>query len=347
VPTFTFVALAGFLVLTLPSLGRGRRIIGALTVLFPVRALMTIAVPLCLSIGAVLASTANCALRQATISGCSQVDANFNSIPLTVDLGSASSFELLGGAISNTGTSIVVGNVGATSTVTGFPPGTATGFVCTPTSAAPCTSANNSAVTPAYNQIFNPGGSFSMAQGLTSTQSRTDLSGSTTFTANSVNTFSSPNITTGTGIALTFDAANDSSAGFVIEIASTLTAGPIHFNLINGAQASNIFWIVGTDATISPVGFPIVWDGDIIAGGTFTISSIGPSSALGGIINGCVFSTNANTLAGTTEVNGCSAVDAPEPGSAALVGLGLPGGHPDMAAPTDRSPFRLDSSMKP
>jgi hypothetical protein len=96
VPTFTFVALAGFLVLTLPSLGRGRRIIGALTVLFPVRALTTIAVPLCLSIGAVLASTANCALRQATISGCSQVDANFNSIPLTVDLGSASSFETSG-----------------------------------------------------------------------------------------------------------------------------------------------------------------------------------------------------------------------------------------------------------
>lgn len=40
-----------------------------------------------------------------------------------------SSFGLLGGTISNTGNSVVVGNVGATTTITGFPPGTATGTV--------------------------------------------------------------------------------------------------------------------------------------------------------------------------------------------------------------------------
>src|SRR5450631_2188763 len=45
------------------------------------------------------------------------------------DLKSAFSFGLLGGTVSNTGTSLVIGNVGATTTITGFPPGTATGTV--------------------------------------------------------------------------------------------------------------------------------------------------------------------------------------------------------------------------
>ena len=48
---------------------------------------------------------------------------------ISVDLGAAGTFGLLGGTISNTGTSVVTGNVGATTTITGFPPGTAIGTV--------------------------------------------------------------------------------------------------------------------------------------------------------------------------------------------------------------------------
>src|ERR1700730_12324244 len=83
---------------------------------------------------------------------------------------SASSFGLLGGSVSNTGTSLVIGNVGATSTITGFGvgPGTAPGYVCTPASGGPCTAGEDSAVTAAYNAIFSAGGTFSTGQGLSS-----------------------------------------------------------------------------------------------------------------------------------------------------------------------------------
>ena len=50
--------------------------------------------------------------------------------PISVDLGTATSFGLLGGTISNTGTSVVTGNIGvkdASGTITGFPPGITVG----------------------------------------------------------------------------------------------------------------------------------------------------------------------------------------------------------------------------
>jgi hypothetical protein len=53
-------------------------------------------------------------------------------VPIFAIPAAATSFGLLGGSVSDTGTSVVEGNVGATSTITGFPPGTETGFACTP-----------------------------------------------------------------------------------------------------------------------------------------------------------------------------------------------------------------------
>src|SRR5271168_2452126 len=90
-------------------------------------------------------------------------------IPIFDIPAAASSFGLLGGSVSDTGSSTVVGNVGATSTITGFPPGTASGFACTSTSAAPCTAGNNIAVTAAYDSIFGAGGAFSAGLGLAPT----------------------------------------------------------------------------------------------------------------------------------------------------------------------------------
>jgi MYXO-CTERM domain-containing protein len=89
------------------------------------------------------------------------------------------------------------------------------------------------------------------------------------------------------------------------------------FDLEHGAQASNIFWVVQDAATISP-SVPITFDGDILAGTSFTMSAAS-SGAFSGTINGCVFSRTANTLAAATDVNGCSASSVPEPGSAGLV----------------------------
>ena len=52
----------------------------------------------------------------------------------------------------------------------------------------------------------------------------------------------------------------------------------------------------------------IDFDGNILAGSTFTMSAAaGGSGVLAGTINGCVFSdTGTNTLAGSTDVLGCA-----------------------------------------
>ncbi len=243
--------------------------------------------------------------------------------PVLVNLGTASSFGLLGGTISNTGTSVVMGDVGVgngAGTITGFnPTGTTAGggIVVAPGS----TLSNN-----AYIDFVN---AFTTAQLLASTQSYADLTLDRTFIGNNVYTFSTPSISSTTGITLTFDAQNNPNEVFVIRTEAAFTAlGALNFNLTNQAQAANIFWIVGTIATIS-VGSsgPITFDGNILAGQTFTMSAAaGGSGILAGTVNGCVFAENANTLAGTTNVNGCSSSAAtagvPEPGSIGLVGLG-------------------------
>ena len=148
-----------------------------------------------------------------------------------------------------------------------------------------------------------------------------------TFLANNVYTFAVPNISTTTGINLTFDAQNNPNDVFVIRTDGALTVnGALTFTLQNQARAENIFWIIGTIGTIS-VGSsgPITFEGNVLAGESFTMSAAsGGSGVLAGTINGCVYAQTANTLAGTTNVGGCkNAVSAiPEPGSAGLVGLG-------------------------
>jgi type VI secretion system secreted protein VgrG len=236
---------------------------------------------------------------------------------IVVNLGTASSFGLLGGTISNTGTSVVKGNVGVGSgagTITGFnPTGTTVGgSVISPGSAA----SNN-----AYTDFVN---AFNAAELLASTQSYADLTVNRTFIGNNVYTFTQTDISTTTGINLTFDAQNDPSEVFVIRTAGAFTEnGALTFTLENQAQANHIFWIIGTIGTIS-VGSSgsITWDGDILAGQSFTMSAAsGGSGVLAGTINGCVAAETANTLAGTTNVNGCAA-SIPEPGSSGLVILG-------------------------
>jgi len=232
-----------------------------------------------------------------------------------VSLGSAGSFGLLGGTISNTGASVVTGNVGATTTVTGFPPGIATGTVYP----AP----SNPAVNQAYLDFES---AFNSAAGLTSAGSFTTAT-SQTFLGNTVYA-SAGDISTITGTSLTFNALNNPNAVFIIQIPGAFTVnGAMTFTLENEAQASNIFWIVKNAATIS-VGSSgaILFDGNILTGSSFTMSAAsGGSGVLAGTIDGCVFAETANTLAGMTNVGGCassSANSVPEPGGAWLVGLG-------------------------
>lgn len=239
---------------------------------------------------------------------------------VTVDLGSASSFALLGSTITDTGISHIFGNVGATTTITINDPWVVTGTVYP---------AGDPIAMTAYGDFET---AYNTSLGLGSTQPVLSSLGLTqTFTGNNVYTFNNT-ISTTTGTVLTFDAQYNPNEVFVIQIDGAFTVnGALEFHLINGAQANNIFWIVEDAATIS-VGSspPQTFDGSILAGTSFTMSAAsGGSGVLAGTINGCVFSETANTLAGQTTVNGClggglpgGGPGVPEPGSLGLVSLG-------------------------
>jgi hypothetical protein len=244
----------------------------------------------------------------------------FGGNVVSVDLGSASSFALLGGTITNTGISQITGNVGATTTITDNGPWGVTGLVYP---------AGDPTAKTAY-QAFES--AYTTALALASAQPvQSSLGMTQTFIGNNVYTFNNT-ISTTTGTALTFDAEYDPDEVFVIQIDGAFTVNDIlTFDLIRGAQAKNIFWIVQKAATISVESAgPITFDGSILAGTSFTMSAAtGGSGVLAGTINGCVFATTANTLAGQTDVNGCvggglpgGGPGVPEPGSSGLVSLG-------------------------
>jgi hypothetical protein len=268
----------------------------------------------------------------------------------TADMQSAVStgFTLVGDTISNTGGPPVVteitGGVGTPTSgggITGFPTGTATGSVA----------AGGSSATTAYNDFLT---TYNAAMALTGTATPTSASmtSSQTFLGNNVYVMNSSVSTTAptqlTVTQLTFNAQGNSNAVFIIVIPDNFTVnGNLRFNLINGAQADNIFWVVGQAATISVGGAPsdgtyghIDFDGNILAGTTFTMNAAnGGSGVLAGTINGCVFSASGMiNLAGSTNVLGCAAFSgngnvpgpggAPEPGTTGLLccsmlGLGL------------------------
>jgi hypothetical protein len=68
---------------------------------------------------------------------------------------------------------------------------------------------------------------------------------------------------------ITLDAQGDSSAQFIFQIGSTLTtSGNTQILLLNGAQAKNVFWQVGSSATI---GLNSDFEGTILAGASITL----------------------------------------------------------------------------
>jgi ice-binding like protein len=241
---------------------------------------------------------------------------------------SALSFGLLGGTISNTGTSVINGNVGAMTNITGLGvgEGTATGTVY------PTSPSDPAVVTTAYSDFEH---AWSTAMTLTGATALTGLSTSQTLLGNTL--YSLPTGTSSTtGITLTFNAQHNVNAVFIIQAPGNLTFnGAITFNLINGANPDNIFWVVGGDATISPSAV-ITFDGSILAGSTGgTVTMSRTAGSFSSTINGCVFSNATTTLAAATDINGCNATSrfahrpdrsaadpgAPEPGSSGLVSV--------------------------
>jgi hypothetical protein len=70
---------------------------------------------------------------------------------------------------------------------------------------------------------------------------------------------------------LTLDAQGDPNAVFIFKAASTLTtASASNVSLVNGAQASNVFWLVGSSATL---GTSSTLQGSILALTSITVTT--------------------------------------------------------------------------
>jgi hypothetical protein len=185
----------------------------------------------------------------------------------SIDLGAATNFAAFAQAsITNSGTTTVNGDLGLTPglSVAGFLPGQVNGTIQLDNSAAAAALAS---LTAAYNNAQGLSGATIIAENLAG---QTLIPGLYISLANSFE-ISSAN--------LTLDAQGDPNAVWVFQMPGstlTLTAPGCNVILINGAQPSNIFWQVGSSATIA--------SGCVLQGSMLVDTSI--SLASGATVNG-------------------------------------------------------------
>jgi hypothetical protein len=174
----------------------------------------------------------------------------------TVPLGTAASFSVLGGStVTNTGPTTMFGDLGLApgSSVTGAPHV----LGATHVDDAVAIGAKNS-LTTAYNNAASRPSSGSAG---------TDLAGQT-FTSGVRTASSSLLLSSG---SVTLDAQGDPNAVFIFQIGSTLITGSnTSVSLINGAQACNVFWQVGSSATL---GTGTRFVGTVMASATVTANT--------------------------------------------------------------------------
>src|ERR1700722_3778168 len=107
-----------------------------------------------------------------------------------------------------------------------------------------------------------------------------------------------------TGSDLTLDAKGDTNAIWVFQSASSLTVGapgaPRNIILVNGAQAKNVFWYVGSSATINAAGGGTMV-GTIIASAGVSFSTAGNVALV--TLDGRALSLNASVTMVNTVVN--------------------------------------------
>ncbi len=197
-----------------------------------------------------------------------------------VNLGTSGSFAVLGGStITNTGSTVVNGDLGLSpgTSATGFPPGTVNGTQhITDTTAA---QAQADLVT-AYNNASNQTSTATIVG---------DLGGMTLVSG--VYTSASSVSLTGT---LTLDGQGNPDSVFIFQIGSALTtASGSSVNLINGAQACNVFWQVGSSATL---GTNSNFTGTILAFTSITATT-------GSSVNGRVLSRNGAVTLDVNSIN--------------------------------------------
>lgn len=206
-------------------------------------------------------------------------------------LGVAKSFAVLGAtpSVTNTGPTLVTGDLGVSpaAAVIGFPPGTVVGTIHAADSVAANAQFDNTA---AYGSLAGQACTTTFATAI-------DLAGMTLTPG--VYCFATSAANTG---ALTLDAGGNTGAVWVFKIASALITGSgSTVTMTNSGQACNVFWQVGSSATL---GTTTRFVGNILALTSITLQT-------GATLSGrALAQTGAVTLASNV-VSVCSLADTP------------------------------------
>lgn len=232
-----------------------------------------------------------------------------------VGLGSAGSFSVLAGStVTNTGPTTMFGDLGLSpgSSVTGAPHVLGQTHV----DDAVAIEAKN-ALTSAYNDAASRPSNGSAG---------TDLAGQVFLPG--VRTASSSLLLSSGSVTL--DAQGDPSAVFIFQIGTTLTTGSnTTVALVNGAQACNVFWQVGSSATL---GTGTRFVGTVMASATITANTAatihGRLLAQTGAVN-----LDTNTITTSNCAGGSETPTAAEVGSGTTSTPGGSGATPTTVAP--------------
>lgn len=213
-----------------------------------------------------------------------------------ITTGTTSTYAVLGAlTITNTGATVISGTAGGN---IGLSPGTSfTGRTTVTTNGV--LHITDTAASIAQTDLVT---AFNSAAAPTpTTLSSPNLAGRTLVAG----TYAATDGTLSNSGALTLDAQGDPTAVFVFQTASTLiTASGSTMNLVNGAQACNVFWKVGSSATLGT--------NSTFVGHIFALTSI--TATTGASIKGSLLArTGAVTLDTNTIVNDACAVALPSP----------------------------------
>lgn len=195
---------------------------------------------------------------------------------------------LASSTINNTGTSVITGNIGLYPglSITGFPPGIITGTE----------DLTNAAAKQAEIDAL---AAYTDASTRSSTIIPSALDGQTL--APGVYSFTSGAATLATSApgTLTLDAGGNPEAIWIIQTASTLTTGAggaAIINVINGGSPGNVYWTIGSSASLNITSTGSIFQGNVLAQSYITIG--------GGTVNGRLLSlTGAVTIISAARIN--------------------------------------------
>jgi hypothetical protein len=218
-------------------------------------------------------------------------------------LGTARTFAVLAGStVTNTGTSTVTGDLGLSpgSSVTGFPPGVVLSGTLHAADATALAAQND--VTTAYNSLAG--------QPCTQDLTGQDLGGKVL--TGGVYCFSSSAQLTGT---LTLNAQGSANTVFVFKIGSTLTtASGASIVVTNGGSVCNVFWQVGTSATL---GTGTSFGGSILALTSITLNT-------GASVSGRTLARNGAVTLDTNNVRAIDCSAGPQPPTCTVISIAPP-----------------------